>query len=84
VTGRCCVAEEAGDENLQAGRRGRTAGGADQSARTVERTLARTPGVTRAAVDLQAASAIVEYDPGVVKPEALAEAVRDLGYEVPA
>jgi len=53
-------------------------------ARTVERTLARTPGVTRAAVDLQAASAIVEYDPGVVKPEALAEAVRDLGYEVPA
>jgi len=52
-------------------------------ARTVERTLAGTRGVSRAAVDLQSASATVEYDPALVKPEALAEAVRDLGYEVP-
>ncbi len=52
--------------------------------RNVERALTGTPGVIRASVDLQAASAAVEYDPAVVKPEALANAVRDLGYEVPA
>ncbi|HEY2013094.1 MAG TPA: heavy metal-associated domain-containing protein [Bryobacteraceae bacterium] len=53
-------------------------------ARTVERTLASTPGVTKAAVDLQGASATVEYDVDLVKPEAIAAAVRDLGYEVAA
>ena len=53
-------------------------------ARTVERALASTPGVVRATVDLQASSAQVEYDAARVQPEALAEAVRDLGYEVPA
>lgn len=53
-------------------------------ARTVERALASTPGVRKASVDLQGASATVEYDEDRVKPEALAEAVRDLGYEVPA
>jgi Cu+-exporting ATPase len=53
-------------------------------ARSVERRLAGTPGVTKAAVDLQAATATVEYDAEVVKPETLASAVRALGYEVPA
>jgi Cu+-exporting ATPase len=53
-------------------------------ARSVERRLAGTPGVTTAAVDLQAATATVEYDAEVVKPETLASAVRALGYEVPA
>ena len=53
-------------------------------ARSVERRLAGTPGVTKAAVDLQAARATVEYDAEVVKPETLASAVRALGYEVPA
>lgn len=53
-------------------------------ARSVERTLGSTPGVTKASVDLQGASAVVEYDPELVKPEVLANAVRDLGYEVPA
>jgi copper chaperone CopZ len=53
-------------------------------ARSVERTLASTPGVSKATVDLQGASATVEYDSGVVTPEALAHAVRDLGYDVPA
>ena len=52
--------------------------------RTVERKLAGTPGVTKAAVDLDTASATVEYDAGVVKPEFLAETVRQLGYQVPA
>ena len=50
----------------------------------MERRLAATPGVTKAAVDLQTATATVEYDADVVKPETLAGAVRALGYEVPA
>jgi copper chaperone CopZ len=53
-------------------------------ARTVERKLAGTPGVTKAVVDLNGEAADVEYDAGLVKPETLAEAVRKLGYEVPA
>ena len=53
-------------------------------ARTVERALASTPGVTKASVDLQGARASVEYDVDLVKPEALAQAVRDLGYDVAA
>ena len=52
--------------------------------RTVERTLASTPGVTKASVDLEKASATVEYDVDLVKPEVLEDAVRDLGYEVSA
>jgi copper chaperone CopZ len=53
-------------------------------ARSVERKLSGTPGVTKAEVDLNGASATVEYDIGLVKPEVLAEAVRSLGYEVAA
>jgi copper chaperone CopZ len=53
-------------------------------ARSVERKLAATLGVTKATVDLQAATATVEYDADVVKPETLAGAVRALGFEVPA
>jgi len=53
-------------------------------AHSVERTLAGTPGVTKALVELQGERAIVEYDPELVKPEVLVNAVRDLGYEVPA
>ena len=53
-------------------------------ARSVERTLAAIPGVTKALVELQGERAIVEYDPSLVKQEVLAHAVRDLGYEVPA
>jgi copper chaperone CopZ len=52
-------------------------------ARSVERKLAGTAGVTRAAVDLEGASATVEYEAGEVKPESLAQAVRQLGYQVP-
>ena len=53
-------------------------------ARSVERTLSSTPGVTKAVVELQSERAYVEYDPALVKPEVLANAVRDLGYEVAA
>ncbi len=61
--------------------RGMTCG---NCARSVERKLSSTPGVTKATVDLQGARASVEYDADLVKPDALASAVRQLGYEVPA
>jgi copper chaperone CopZ len=53
-------------------------------ARSVERKLAATPGVGKASVDLAGSSAEVEYDPARVNPEALAGAIRQLGYEVGA
>jgi copper chaperone CopZ len=37
--------------------------------------------VTKASVSLEAASATVEYDTEIVKPEMFAKAVRELGYE---
>jgi len=49
--------------------------------RTLERTLASTPGVTKATVDLASSSATIEYDSSLVKPEVLVDAVCDLGYE---
>jgi copper chaperone CopZ len=68
-------------ETLHLTVRGMTCG---NCARSVERKLTGTPGVTKAAVDLPGASATVEYDPAHIKPESLADAVRQLGYEVPA
>jgi Cu+-exporting ATPase len=53
-------------------------------ARSVERKLASTPGVSKAIVDLPGHSATVEYDAATVQPEALAAAVRQIGFEVPA
>ena len=52
-------------------------------ARTVERKLSSTPGVTKVSVDLNAGRAAVDYDADLVKPETLADAVRKLGYKVP-
>jgi copper chaperone CopZ len=52
-------------------------------ARSVERKLSATPGVTKVTVELEKASATVEYDVNLVKPEVLTNAVRELGYEVP-
>jgi Cu+-exporting ATPase len=68
-------------ETLNLAVRGMTCG---NCARGVQQTLANTPGVVRAAVDLAGASAQVEYDPERAKPEDLAAAVRELGFEVPA
>jgi Cu+-exporting ATPase len=51
-------------------------------ARTVEKKLASTPGVTKVTVDLAGAAATVEYDIDLVQPEAIANAVRTLGYAV--
>jgi Cu+-exporting ATPase len=50
--------------------------------RSVERKLLGVPGVTKTTVSLETASATVEYDTDLVKPEMLAKAVRELGYEV--
>jgi copper chaperone CopZ len=52
-------------------------------ARSVERKLSATPGVTKVTVELEKASATVEYDVNLVKPDVIANAVRQLGYEVP-
>jgi copper chaperone CopZ len=67
-------------ETLSLPVRGMTCG---NCARSVERKLAGTRGVSKAAVDLGGAKATVEYDAAVVTPEGLADAVRQLGYEVP-
>jgi copper chaperone CopZ len=61
--------------------RGMTCGGC---VRTVEKKLSSTPGVTKVAVDLEGARATIEYDASAVQPEALANAVRQLGFEVPS
>ena len=52
-------------------------------ARSVERKLSAMPGVTKVTVELEKASAAIEYDGNLVKPEAISNAVRQLGYEVP-
>jgi copper chaperone CopZ len=68
-------------ETLNLPVRGMTCG---NCARSVEKKLAGTPGVAKVTVDLEGARARVEYDAAAVKPETLANAVRQLGYEVPA
>ncbi len=52
-------------------------------ARTIERTLAGTPGVERAKVNLATNTATVEYDPGRVRPADFIGAIEELGYGVP-
>jgi Cu+-exporting ATPase len=56
----------------------------DNCARTIEKKLGSTPGVTKVTVNLAGAAATVEYDIDLVKPEAIANVVRSLGYEVNA
>jgi Cu+-exporting ATPase len=52
----------------------------------VQRTLAKTPGVVDAAVNLMMGNATVAYDPGATSPESLVERIRSTGYgaELPA
>jgi P-type Cu+ transporter len=52
-------------------------------ARTIERTLTKTPGVERAKVNFATATATVEYDPERVRPGDFVGAIEDLGYGVP-
>src|SRR6516164_5492883 len=52
-------------------------------ARSIERTLANTPGVERAHVNFATATATVEFRPGRTKVGDLIGAIEDLGYGVP-
>jgi Cu+-exporting ATPase len=53
-------------------------------ARSVERKLTATPGVSSAHVNLEAASAKVEFDPSRTAVPQLIAAIEQLGYQVPA
>lgn len=48
--------------------------------RTIERVLARVPGVTRSRVHFATGRIEVEHDADAVTPEALVETVRGIGY----
>jgi Cu+-exporting ATPase len=52
-------------------------------ARTIERTLAATSGVTRANVNLATNTATVEFDAARVRPADFISAIEELGYGVP-
>ncbi len=52
-------------------------------ARTIERTLSRTPGVERAHVNFATSTATVEYDPAQARVGDLVGAIEELGYGVP-
>ena len=47
---------------------------------TVQRALARAPGVTKAAVNLMMHEATVHFDPAATNPEQLVEAINNTGY----
>ena len=51
-------------------------------ARAIERTLAATPGVERASVNLATNTATVEYDAARIRTPAMVHAIEDLGYGV--
>jgi Cu+-exporting ATPase len=46
----------------------------------VQRALAKTPGVSEAAVNLMMNNAAVTYDPAIASPERLVDAIRATGY----
>jgi Cu+-exporting ATPase len=52
-------------------------------ARTIERTLSKTPGVERALVNLATHTATVEFDPGQTGAGDFVRAIEKLGYGVP-
>ena len=51
-------------------------------ARTIERTLAGTPGVGRANVNLATNTATVEFDPRIVQVRDFVGAIENLGFGV--
>lgn len=53
-------------------------------ARTIERTLAHTPGVSRAQVNLATNTATVEFDADKVRVSDFVGAIEELGYGVPS
>ena len=51
-------------------------------ATNIETTLSRQPGVLKASVNLASQIATLEYDPSIVKPQDLKEAVTSSGYDL--
>ncbi|AEI04623.1 heavy metal translocating P-type ATPase (plasmid) [Afipia carboxidovorans OM5] len=49
---------------------------------TIEKALARMPGVDKVAVSLTHEQALVEYDPTIARPEHLLQTLRDIGYTI--
>src|SRR5262249_43086863 len=49
---------------------------------TIEKALARMPGVDKVAVSLTHEQALVEYDPAVARPEQFLQTLRDIGYTI--
>src|SRR5712692_4384660 len=49
---------------------------------TIEKALGRVPGVDKVAVSLTHEQALVEYDPGVARPEQVLQTLRDIGYTI--
>jgi Cu+-exporting ATPase len=49
---------------------------------TIEKALGRHPGVDKVAVSLTHEQALVEYDPGRVRPETLLTTLREMGYTI--
>jgi copper chaperone CopZ len=49
-------------------------------AELIREVLDEQAGVASAAVDLESARAVVEYDPALVGPEQLRAAIADVGY----
>ena len=49
---------------------------------TIEKALGRQPGVEKVAVSLTHEQALVEYDPAIVRPDALLETLKEIGYTI--
>ncbi len=49
---------------------------------TIEKALGRIPGVDKVAVSLTHEQALVEFNPHIVRPEALLQTLRDIGYTI--
>ena len=49
---------------------------------TIEKALGRQPGVDKVSVSLTHEQALVEYDPGVARPDQLLQILREIGYTV--
>lgn len=49
---------------------------------TIEKALGSRPGVDKVAVSLTHEQALIEYDPGVARPEELLQTLKDIGYTI--
>lgn len=47
---------------------------------TIEKALGKLPGVDKVAVSLTHEQALIEYDPGLARPEGVLQTLKDLGY----